>query len=87
MNAWPAAKNEMSDTRARQPKKNGISFAIVAAAVLLAAWTPGSRTEASERSAPVALPAGWSGPEDASNTPHFSQTPVAALDGKGNVYI
>jgi hypothetical protein len=64
-----------------------IFFIIAATAVLIAALTPGSQTEASERSASVALPAGWSSPEDASNTPHFSQTPVAALDGKGNVYI
>jgi hypothetical protein len=36
---------------------------------------------------PAALPAAWSAPENASNTPNFSQTPVATLDGKGNVYI
>ena len=35
----------------------------------------------------AALPAGWSAPENASNTSNFSQTPVAALDGKGNVYV
>lgn len=35
----------------------------------------------------AALPAGWSAPENASNTPNYSQTPVAAIDGKGNVYV
>jgi hypothetical protein len=36
---------------------------------------------------PAPLPSDWSELENASNTPNFSQTPVAALDGKGNVYI
>jgi len=37
--------------------------------------------------AAAALPAAWSARENASNTPNFSQTPVAAVDGQGNVYV
>ena len=66
-------------------RKFRISRAVFILAFALVSAAPGGPRPGTFGAA--ALPAAWSAPENASNTPNFSQTPAAALDGNGNVYI
>jgi hypothetical protein len=57
-------------------------FVLAAVAIL-----PGLSGHRPGAAVPAALPSGWSAPENASNTPNFSQTPQMAIDANGAVYV